>query len=256
MAEMKILFIEPPYRSTIEQLLGVHGPLLGFGSMAYQLEEEGHDVEILDCPTLGLTFSDLKRLMSDREPDVVGITSTTPSFSEACRVAEMVKNLKTECTVIMGGPHVSFEDISAIENSSVDIVVRGEGEITMRELIATLCSGEPLSSVSGITYKQGGMSKRNPGRPFIDDLDSLSVSYQKLPMDQYRFQGDKFATILTSRGCPFGCIYCSSSTLHGKKWRCQSSDRVLKEIRLLVDNYGTRQIEFLDDLFTFDNGPR
>jgi anaerobic magnesium-protoporphyrin IX monomethyl ester cyclase len=250
---MKLLFIEPPYRSTIQQFLGVHGPILGFGSMANQLENEGHDVEILDCPTLGLELSDLKRSISESEPDVVGITSTTPSFGEACRVAETVKGVKPECTVIMGGPHVSFEDFSTVENSFVDVVVRGEGEITICELIATLGKEKSLSGVSGITYKEGGMPRRNPERPFIKDLDSLSVSYHKLPMDLYRFQGQKYATIVSSRGCPYGCVYCSSSSLHGKKWRCQSSDRVVEEIRLLVDDYGIRQIEFLDDLFTFDN---
>lgn len=246
---MKALLIEPPYKSIIEQALGVHGPLLGLGSIAYQLEQDGHDVRVLDCPTLGLGLTDLKGLVKRHNPDVVGITSTTPSLSQASRVAKIVKNSKPDCTVVMGGPHVSFEDYSTLKNPSVDIVVRGEGEITMRELAKNL-EARSLAKVSGITYREGQVIRRNPDRPFIEDLDSLYVSYHKLPMDRYRFEGKNYATIVSSRSCPFGCIFCSSSSLHGKMWRCQSPGRVLKEIQFLSSEYGVRHIEFLDDLFT------
>jgi radical SAM superfamily enzyme YgiQ (UPF0313 family) len=249
---MDVLFIEPPYKSTIEQFLGIHGPLLGFGSMAHQLEQEGHRVEILDSPTLGLRLPDLKGFVEKDPPDVVGITSTTPSFSEACRVAKAVKGWNPECVVVMGGPHASFEDLSTLKNPFVDVVVRGEGELTIRELCESLQEDESLANVSGVTYREGGVVKRNPDRPVIEDLDSLYVSYHKLPMDRYRFEGKSYATIVSSRGCPFACIFCSSSSLHGKMWRCQSAGRVVREIQFLVSEYGVRLIEFLDDLFTLD----
>jgi anaerobic magnesium-protoporphyrin IX monomethyl ester cyclase len=250
---MNILFINPPYKSKIQEFLGANAPLLGFGSMSYQLEREGHNIEILDCPTLGLNLSNAAMFVGKVDPDVVGITSTTPSFSEACKMARVVKDLKPECMVVMGGPHVSFEDYSTLESPYVDVVVRGEGELTMRDLVTRLEKGESLSKVLGITYKVKGVVRRNPDRPFIEDLDALFVSYHKLPMSRYKFEGENYATIVSSRGCPYGCVFCSSSLLHGKKWRCQSAERVGREVRFLIDEYGVKHIEFLDDLFTFNN---
>ncbi len=250
---MNILFINPPYKSKIQEFLGAHAPLLGFGSMSHQMEREGHRIEILDCPTLGLNLSDVVKFMGKVDPDVIGITSTTPSFGEACKVVRAIKNLKPECMVVMGGPHVSFEDYSTLKSSYVDVVVRGEGELTMRDLVKCLEKGESLSKVLGITYREKGVIRRNPDRPFIEDLDALFVSYHKLPMSRYRFEGLNYATIVSSRGCPYGCVFCSSSLLHGKKWRCQSAERVGREVRFLIDEYGVKHIEFLDDLFTFNN---
>jgi radical SAM superfamily enzyme YgiQ (UPF0313 family) len=247
---MKVLLIEPPYTSIIEQFLGVHGPLLGFGYIANQLEQDGHDVEILDCPTLRISLNELKLLVAKFNPDVVGITATTPSYRQALKVAEAIKKWNQNCKIVIGGPHVSFEDYSALTNSFVDVVVRGEGEATMRELVNNL-QGD-LKKVSGITFREGGIVRRNPDRQLIANLDTLSVSYHKLPMDRYLFQGKRYATIISSRGCPFGCIFCSSSLLHGKMWRWQSPERVLREIQMLRSKYGVRNIEFLDDLFTFN----
>ena len=146
---MRILFIDPPYKSAIQEVLGLHGPLLGFGSMSYQLEKEGHEVEILDCPTLGLNLFDAVKSVEKFDPDVVGITSTTPSFGEACKLAKAVKDSKPECVVVMGGPHVSFEDYDALQKPYVDVVVRGEGEVTIRDLIASLGKSGALQEVLG-----------------------------------------------------------------------------------------------------------
>ena len=243
---MNIMFINPPYKSKIQEFLGAHALLLGFGSMNYQLEREGHSIEILDCPTLGLNLSDAEKFVGKVDPDVVGITLTTPSFGEACKMARAVKDLKPECTVVMGGPHVSFMDYFTLENPYVDVVVRGEGELTMRDLVTCLEKDESLSKVLGITYRAKGFIRRNPDRPFIEDLDALFVSYHKLPMSRYKFEGKKYATIVSSRGCPYGCVFCSSSHLHGKKWRCQSAERVGREVRFLIDEYKVKHIEFLD----------
>lgn len=250
---MKVLLIDPPYKSKIREFLGARVPPLGLGSISYQLERGGHSVEILDCPTLGLNLSDATKSVGEVDPDIVGITSTTPSFGEAYKMARAVKDLKPECVVVMGGPHVSFEDDSTLENPCVDIIVRGEGEFTMRDVVKCLENGESLSKVLGITYRANGVIRRNSDRLFIEDLDALFVSYHKLPMSRYKFEGKNYATIVSSRGCPYRCIFCASSLLHGKKWRSQSAERVGREVRFLIDEYGMKHIEFLDDLFTFNN---
>ena len=249
---MNVMFINPPYKSKILDFFGASAPLLGFGSMSYQLEQAGHRSEILDCPTLGLSRSDATKVVRQIDPAVVGITSTTPSFDAACKLAKAIKTLKPECIIVMGGPHVSFEDHAALQRPYVDIVVRGEGELTMSEVVTCLERGASLSAVRGITYRAHGVPRRNPDRPFIDDLDSLGVQYRKLSMRRYQLEGKAYATIVSSRGCPYRCVFCASSLLHGKRWRCQSAERVGREVQFLVDKYRVRHIEFLDDLFTFD----
>lgn len=249
---MDIVFVEPPFKSTIQEVLGTAGPLLGFGSMCHQLEKQGHTVEIFDCPTLGLDLHTVAKVVETLRPDMVGISSTTPSFNDACKLAKAVKEGNPHCIIVMGGPHVSFEDYAALQKPYVDVVVRGEGEATISDLATSLETGEPLKNVLGITYKEDGVIRRNPDRPFIQDLDRLSVSYHKLPMSRYTLKGTNYATIMSSRGCPYGCIFCASSRLHGKPWRSKSAERVVQEVQHLKDTYRVKHIEFLDDLFTFN----
>jgi len=220
--------------------------------MCYQLEKQGHNVEILDCQALGLDLKTVTKLVKTKRPDIVGISSTTPSFKNACKVAKAVKEGIPQCSIVMGGPHVSFEDYATLQKQYVDVFVRGEGEVTIRDLTTSLEKGESLKNVLGITYKEDGVIRRNPDRPFIQDLDCLYVSYHKLPMNRYKFNGTNYATIVSSRGCPYGCVFCSSSRLHGKAWRSKSAERVIQKVQHLKDTYRVKHIEFLDDLFTFN----
>ena len=130
-------------------------------------------------------------------------------------------------------------------------MVRGEGEYTFKELIKTIEKGKGFEKVRGLSFKRNKKTINNPARELIKNVDEIPMpAYDLLPMEYYKADGVNFGTVVTSRGCPFNCIFCSSSLQFGKKWRGHSADRVIKELFTLRNEYGRREIEFLDDTFT------
>ncbi len=254
MRTLRILLISPPTDSAIKRTLGVSGPPLGLAYLASVVREEGHEVRIADSLTEDYTFDDLRKVIKSYYPDVVGITATTSMIPDAYTAAAITKEIDPEITVIMGGPHVTFvPDLTFQECPHVDVIVRGEGEEVLRHLLMVLQGRKDLKEVRGISYLKDGVVRHNPPMPLIDDLDSIPIpAYDLLPMDKYRVGRLRFGVIMTSRGCPFQCIFCSSSLLFGKTWRGHSPRRVLQEIRILYDDFKAREIEFLDDTFTLN----
>jgi anaerobic magnesium-protoporphyrin IX monomethyl ester cyclase len=247
---MRVMLIQPPTRSTIKALTGATSPPLGLAYIASKLEAEGHEVRIVDSLAMGYDLADLEGELRAFEPELVGVTATTPMIYDAYGVARLAKGVNPDCTVAVGGPHASFTAAETLsECGSIDVVVRGEGELTMAEL----ASGEELSRIRGIAYRDDGRIRQTADRELVRDLDDLPPpAYHLLPMRRYRFRDVGFATMITSRGCPFGCIFCSSSKLMGKSWRGRSPEDVVEEMRLLSEGYGIREIEILDDTFTLN----
>jgi len=251
--KMKILLLSPPTISAIKAVVGTTGPPLGLAYLASMVREE-HDVRIVDSLAEDYTFEDVKRIIKKYDPDVVGITATTSMIPDAYIVARIVKKHNENAKVVIGGPHVTFlPERTFKECPYIDFIVRGEGEKTFKELIDALEKGKDTSKILGLSININGKTKNNPPRPLIKDLDSIPLpSYDLLPMDRYEVDGVRFGTIITSRGCPFNCIFCSSSLQFGRRWRGHSASRVLEELRILYDKYKIREIEFLDDLFTLN----
>jgi len=250
---MKVCLISPPYSSAVKSVVGITSPPLGLAYIASMLRQN-HEVKIIDSSILNYTIGDVERELRSFNPDVVGITSVTPSIYEAYKVAETAKKVREDCTVILGGPHATFMPRQTMEECEyIDIIVRGEGEETTRELIENIEKGVPLNKVKGITFrKENGIIDTEP-RPFIKNIDDIPFpSRDLLPMHLYKFNGVKYTTMLTSRGCPFGCSFCSSSRLFGGYWRGRSPENVLEEIKTVYGEYGIRNIEFMDDTFTLD----
>ncbi len=222
--------------------------------LASALEEEGHEVRIVDSVAQGYGLNELARELRAFDPDVVGLTATTPSIYRAYEVARLAKELLPNCTVVLGGPHASFMSVEVLkECPHVDVVVRGEGELTFCDLVNRLARGLGPRGVRGITYREGGIVKWEEPRPLIKDIDVIPwPAYHKLPMDKYHFEGLRFGVMLTSRGCPYRCIFCASSKLMGKVWRGRKAEDVVEEARFLMEEFGIREIEFLDDTFTLN----
>ncbi|KXA98142.1 hypothetical protein AKJ39_02475 [candidate division MSBL1 archaeon SCGC-AAA259J03] len=246
---MRWLFVEPPVQGHVHDVLGAAG-IPSSAYLASPLEEEGEKVRIEDAPTLNHDLRDVKEKIEDFDPDYVGISAMTPTAPAAYRVAEVAKKSDPDRNVIMGGPHPTLlPEETMVECPSVDILVRGEGERTIREL----SRGKDPSNIKGVTYRENGEIVENEDRPPITDLDELPFpAYHLLPMDQYKVAGIRYATMITSRGCPFNCTFCASSRICGEKWRGKSPERVLEQIKLLRQDYGVREIEMLDDTFVLD----
>jgi radical SAM superfamily enzyme YgiQ (UPF0313 family) len=212
-----------------------------------------HEVKIVDPNILGYSMEDVRRVLKEFYPDIVGVTSVTPSIPQAYHVAKMAKEVRDDCTVLIGGPHASFLPNQTLKECEyIDVVVRGEGEETVQELPEAIEDGE-IEKVRGITFRKGDQIISNKPRPFIKDINEIPFPcWNLLPMDKYRFYGERYAAMLTSRGCPFGCSFCASSRLFGGYWRGRSPENVLEEIQMLHEGYGIRNIEFVDDTFTFN----
>ena len=255
---MKILLVNPPIPHEIElySTAGIVAPPMGLTYLAAVLEKYGYHVEILDAPVLSLSHEQIEEEIKKREPDIVGITATTAMINSALQVAKTAKTVLPESIVVLGGIHVTFSYESTMrENPFVDIACIGEGEYTLLELVQTLEKEGDLKNVKGIVYRKNGELVKNQPRPLIENLDELPFPARHLlPMHKYKAFGENMilGTILTSRGCPFNCIFCSSSLLFGKKFRARSPKNVVDEVEQFQEAYKTRYVEFVDDTFTFD----
>ena len=251
---MRICLITPPYNSAVKSVTGFSSPPLGLAYLASVLREK-HEVKIVDSNILEYNMNDVRRELKKFNPDAVGITSVTPSIPQAYEVARIAKEINENCKVVMGGPHVTFLPEQTLkECKDIDIIVKGEGEVTVKELAESLEKGKSLKRVKGITFRKREKILNNEPRPFIQNIDEIPFpSRDLLPVEKYQSNGKRYTTMITSRGCPFGCSFCSSSRLFGGYWRGRSPQNVLEELRIVYEDYKTKHIEFLDDTFTLDN---
>ncbi len=175
-----------------------------------------------------------------READIIGISSITSTAPRAFQIAKEFRSMGIP--IIMGGPHSTFLPEESLKYA--DYVVRGEGEETIVELIEHLESGRPLNDIKGLSYKEGDIFIHNPDRPFIQDLDSAPIPDFSVV---HNWQKRTVIPIATSRGCPFGCKFCSVIQMFGRKYRFKSVDRVIEEIREVASRKA--HIFFVDDNF-------
>jgi anaerobic magnesium-protoporphyrin IX monomethyl ester cyclase len=246
---MKVLLINPPYFNSKYKFIGLVAPPLGIAYIAAVLEENGIDVEIIDAAALEMSWETLETEIKRISPGLVAVTALTPTIDKAMQTAELAKKTCPQATVVMGGYHPTFNYQEMLEKDYVDIVVMGEGEYTMLDLVETLDGGGDLKNVLGIAYKDGV----TPPRPLIEDLDDLPFPARHLlPMDYYKILNMKLhtATMISGRGCPMQCSFCASAALHGNKLRMRSPMNVVDEMEHLINDHDSGMIAFMDDTFT------
>jgi radical SAM superfamily enzyme YgiQ (UPF0313 family) len=246
---MKVLLINPPYFNSKYKFIGLVAPPLGIAYMAAVLEENNIDVEIIDAAALEMSWETLEAEIKRRSPGLVAVTALTPTIDKALETAELAKKTCPQATVVMGGYHPTFNYPEMLAKDYVDIVVMGEGEYTMLELVETLDEGGDLKNVKGIAY-EGGVT---PPRPLINDLDELPFPARHLlPMDHYKILNMKLhtATMVSGRGCPMQCSFCASAALHGNRLRMRSPENVVDEMEHLINDHNSGMIAFMDDTFT------
>jgi radical SAM superfamily enzyme YgiQ (UPF0313 family) len=229
---------------------------IGLPYLAAVLEASGHDVKVLDCAALEIDHEELRAKLSSLEPNVVGITAVAHTIMSAILSARMLKEACPNATVVLGGPHATFMDEEILRgNSDVDVVVRGEGEETMLDLVRCVSAGglKNLHEVAGITFRKGQRIVRTRDRPLIQDLDQLPYpAYKYFPLSKYRVSGRLIFPIITSRGCPYQCTFCVASQMFGKAFRARSIRNVVDELEWLRDEYSADAFTFYDDTFTLD----
>jgi anaerobic magnesium-protoporphyrin IX monomethyl ester cyclase len=227
---------------------------IGLAYLAAVLEKNGYEVTVIDCPALEIDLKQLKTKLASINPDVVGITSMTPTIQSALLSAATAKEACPDAMVVLGGPHATFMDEQVLnEEEAVDVVVRGEGEETLLELAKTVSNPKGLNRIQGITFRNNGQTVRTPTRPFIKNLDELPrPAYKHFPLEKYRLFGRRMLPILTSRGCPSQCSFCTTARMFGKAFRARNPKNIVDELAWLRDVHGADAFSFYDDTFTLD----
>ncbi len=251
---MKVLLLRPATeKKSMARVLPLG--LLAIGSV---LKRAGHQVKILDLRISNSPDEELDAVMSSFDPQVVGIGVMTIECKYGFIDAAKVKKINPNVTVIFGGPHCSHEPQFILNDSNVDLMVSGEGDLTIVELIDTLEEGKDVAGVPGIAYKKNGSYLRTAERPVIRDLDTIDQEYDLINLERYFnfqssmdffpvFRNKRFIPLVTSRGCPFKCTYCHD--IFDKSIQYRSPEAVVNEIEYLIKVYGIREFHIVDDVF-------
>jgi len=260
---MKIVLVRPPYYAVLGSEEKIGNIPLGLCYIAAILEQHGHEVEILDCESLDLTerkdtgkaeaflkwntaypiveeimsnpkhfiWGDIADRIIEMNPDLIGFTSYTQTMTFVNYVSRKIK-LKCDIPIMLGGPHPTSLPELSLQESNADFVILGEGENAVLDLISDL-----QKNIQKKTYY---------GKPV--DLDKIPLPARYL-LNQQNYYKEAFGYIITSRGCPYNCIFCASHTLWGKKIRFRSIKNIVNEIVQVQNKYDLNVFRFADDLF-------
>lgn len=271
-----LLFIPPAF--TFKDYLDINPlPPLGLGYLGAVLENRGIEVKIVDCLIegwenrvevegdiirIGLPFERIKEIIRNYQPDMVGVNSLfTTQRENAQNIYKLAKEVDKNIVTVAGGAHPTVMPELVLSDPDVDYIVIGEGEETIIDLVDCLERKKDISTLDGIGYKEEGKVKIIPKTKFIEDLDKLPFPARHLlNMEKYfgleashgERRKSRFSPIVTSRGCPAGCTFCSAHRVWGKRFRPRSAENVIAEMKHIKEKYGIEEIMFEDDNTTLD----
>ena len=239
----------PPY-----PLEEAPAPPLGVTYVAAAFEAAGAEVRIFDYIVSRYTPEKLGQQIDAFRPDILGATSVTLNFPGAAEIVCAAKRHRPSLLTIMGGPHVSFSAERTLNDyPGIDLIVAGEGERTIAELMANRCDTGKWSQIPGLVFRRDGRIVDTGPRPFIEDLDTLPLPARHLlPLSRYQALGYSIS-IITSRGCPYSCIFCQGRRMVGNRVRLRKAALVVDEIAEIL-SYGIDRINVADDLFVSSRG--
>lgn len=276
---MRVCLINPPRIQPIVWGKPSVFPPIPLAYIAAVLEKE-NDVYVIDAPTegrtnlhiinnniyrVGLSNNQLEKKIRKWNPDLVILEIPFSGWARtAFEVSSIIKKISNKIITILYGQHPSARPSACIKKGNIDFVVIGEAENTIKELVDCFRSGlSNFQKINGLAFIKNNKIIITPERPVIDNLDSLPMPARHLlPMKEYALAVKEnplrgvirkpWTIMITSRGCPFSCVFCTHHTVWGKKWRGRSPENVVSEIQHLIKNFGIKQIDFLDDNMTLD----
>lgn len=251
---MKVLFVKAP--SDMHVVI----PPLSIAYLSASIRDKA-EIRILDCLKEKYTYENFREYIQDFMPNVVGFTGFTMEINSILKCARIVKAISQSIITVVGGPHASTSPEDILSDSNIDFIFRGEAEAGFPVFIDNLKQNKiNLSEIPGLGYREkinGEVKIKLNKIKLVEDLDSLPfpdydlmkfTEYPKL----YLSRKHPAAPILTSRGCPFLCTFCSGHRISGKKFRFRSPENVIKEIKHLKEKYNVKEIQIWDDNFTLD----
>ena len=277
---MKVLLIQPPFTILKTEIKKCHPPL-GIAYLAAVLKEK-HDITILDALAegyykneflnkefirYGLPFRDIKRIIERLKPDVVGVSCLFSAQSKNVhKICRIVKEINRKIITVLGGAHPSAVPGEVFRDYNVDFVIIGEGESTLPQLLECIEYKKDIQEqdMDGVAYRHNGCIKVSQKKKYQENLDSFPFPYWDiLPLERYfeinnphgsPVKNTPFLPMVTSRGCPFECIFCSIHNLWGRSYRKRSTSNVLMELEYIGKKFGIKEVLFEDDSLTFDKG--
>jgi radical SAM superfamily enzyme YgiQ (UPF0313 family) len=257
----KILLIKPNIAEA-PKAIPANNPPMGLMYLASYLKNFDHDrnIRIIDMTMEELTPDDIEPILADFQPDICGISCLTMNAKNSLRISELIKKWNKNCYVIWGGPHPTFMPNKVLESRFVDFCVMGEGEITADKLISALENNESCESIEGIGYRLEDKILLN-NRPSALDITSQPwPAYNLIPVKKYftskipphsgRLKYSEYMTVMSSRACPYGCIYCHN--IFGKEFRAREPEEFVEEMVMLAKDYGVREFHIIDDVFNLN----
>ena len=248
-----VLFVVPPFpdyysKSSVNNP-DYSSPPLGVAYLAAVLEKNNFDVSILDMHIQALNPEDIIAHYRKEKPRIIALSATTPTFPNTVKIAKLIKAWDEKTIVVLGGVHATCVPEECIAFECFDYIVIGEGEFTMLELVNSIIHKTiKIESIDGLMYKVGNKIQATKPRQWLENLDLLPYpSRDLLDINAYYKKG----SIISSRGCPYRCNYCSCAVIAGHTYRTHSVNYVLDEIEFLMDHYGIEHFDFHDDTFNF-----
>ena len=239
--------------SSPKNALGIFQPFLpisipmGIGYIAASLESNGINFKIVDEQVERGCFEIINHYVKKMErPYIFGFSVLTATLKSALTLSEKLKKRYPDSIVIFGGIHPTAMPDEVLSYDSVDIVLRGEGEYLIEELYHLLKHHKDFSHLDSLSFRRKGQIVHNKRSDIIADID-------KLPSFPYHlFEGNPqydLGFVMSSRGCPYNCIFCSNRITTNKAYRYRSTENVIKDLRLLHDKYKQKKVDFFDDNF-------
>jgi anaerobic magnesium-protoporphyrin IX monomethyl ester cyclase len=252
----KILLVNPSMEELYENAkvkasVPIYPPL-NLLTVASTLINDGHDVKVIDLDVYPRKeiFQQFKNVMLDFKPDLLGLTFTSALYSQCMKIVDMAREINPQIIIAAGGTHASSDVESTLKNTNIDVAIMGEGDFTLSEYLR----GNSIDKIKGFAYKKGGKVYVNEKREFLKDLDQIPIpAWHLVDPTKYKIpytmcKANPVAPIETSRGCAWGCTYCTKSVF-GRNFRFKSPRRVVDEIKELVRN-GFKEFHIYDDMFT------
>jgi len=270
---LKILLINPAFYDTSEfknryddYLDWVKGgnlyvapfePPLGLAYLSAYLKQRDESVELIDMQGSMMDSVELEKLLEDTDADLVGISSMTPTFPAALKVARIVKEKIPQAKILLGGVHPTLDPEGSLSHKEVDFVIRGEGEEAIYGLVKALKGEGSFDQVKGLCYRENQRIIIKDKAVVLDSNSIPPADYDAFPAEKYirhneYLRGIRGISMLISRGCPFDCTFCAVHETMGKKWRVKTPELLVNEIIGLKEKYQLEGIWFKDSIFNMN----